>query len=297
MKKLVKTTLVISTSLIIGCGSKEESKKETVGEGLFASQDIVDFTGVSNLNTVGPIVPQELKDEFCAHVNKLPLKADFSVEIGVLCVDGKPSTDFENFERLAQVSGSNARPVKLFTQHNGNETHSMFGTAIYVPMEPKWVRNEPIQSYMTTDSFYDYVTLTGSIKSDLNSELGGDLQFAKYALNYKTDIDTQDGNRILNERNTQFNSYQVQGGNPDIGFGGEHLIDENNPDYKLYNTITLTIADGKGGSLMFSIVQVRADNRGYPTITERSISDIAAAQANHIYTGVNASAAAKGGSK
>ena len=287
--------MLVAFILNIGCGKKKEENGSDAEAGeMFVSHEIATFDQIAGLNSAQLIVPVELRNNFCKLVLKLPLKSDFSKEVGYLCQDNVPTPTFDQFERLAQLVGSTPRAIKLHTSHNGNETHAIFGTAIHVPMEPKWVRNEPIQGFMTTDSKYDYVALEGQVTADLEQELGGDLQFSKYNLNYKTDIDTQDGGRILNDRNTQFNSYQVQGGNPDIGFGGEHLSDANNPDFKIYNTITVTIADGNRGSLMFSIVQVLVDNRGYPQLTEKSISDIAAAQATHILRGVTLSAKEKG---
>ena len=271
--------------------ASEQAEEEVTIEDLaqypiYESRDITTFDEQAALLTKEPMVPVKLKNIFCEHSYKLPLKASFDEEIGYLCTNKQPNETFDKLDSYAQVSKGNPRAFLLNLQEDGNITTAAFATAVQVPITPKFVQQRPIEAYMTLHSHFEYVDLLSKITEDLNHLVGGDLRMSSARLKYRTRIVTHDGTIIDNTRNTEFNNYQVQGGNPDIGFGGEHLIDEANPDFKEYNTLTLTIADGAGGSVIISMVALKVDNRGYPEETRLSISDIMAAQSKHIYEGV-----------
>lgn len=278
---------LIAVLFQIGC---EDSKKDTTsssGARSFVSAAVQTWDDISDLSSQTTRIRTELAEQHCVDVYKLPLKANFDTELGVLCKDNKPTTDFLRLDQYAELSGDKPRSVELALKHEADGfTEGLFATVYRVPIDPKWVRSAAIPSYMVAASAYDYVTLEGLISSDLNSELGGDLQFGKWQLKYHTDVKTPDNTSFSNDRTTELNSFQVQGGNPDIGIGTEALIDATNPDYKVYNTTTLTIGNNGGGSTLITIIRVSVKNNGYQDLAEKVISDIASAQATHVHDGL-----------
>lgn len=282
--------LAITFSLsLLACGKEKKGEKE---EGLaaeataFTSASINALQGWPGLDEGKEQIRPELKDIFCVHVYKLPLKANFDQELSVLCENNKPTASFAQLDKLGEVVGSQPRAAMLKIEQQGEFTKGIFATVYRVPIQPKWVRSAKIQEYMVGSSVYDYVQLKGEVKQSFTEELGGDLQFGKWHLNYKTDVQTPDVTKFSNERTTELNSFQVHGGNPDIGIGAEHLIDAPAGDYRAYNTTTITIANQDGGSSLITIIRVEVRNNGYAELSEKVINDISTAQATHVHHGL-----------
>ncbi len=266
---------------------KEDSEQDTAIDGLaFTSAPLRELKEWPNLDTGGEMIRPELKDIFCIHVYKLPLKADFNQELSFLCEDKKPNATFAQLDKLGGLVGTEPRAAMLKIEQQGDFTKGIFATVYRVPIQPKWVRSAAIQEYMVGTSTYDYVHLEGEVKESLNSGLGGDLQFGKWLLYYKTDVQTPDGSNFTNERTTELNSFQVHGGNPDIGIGAENLVDSPRGDYRAYNTTTITIANQDGGSTLITIIRVEVRNNGFAELSENVINDISTAQATHVHHGL-----------
>lgn len=227
----------------------------------------------------------ELLDAFCIHVYKLPFKYDFSAELAYLCADKKPTATFAAIDRFAKLVGDKPKAAQLALSHNGNITEAAFATAYVLPIPPKWVRTGKIQEYMVKPSEFPNASLYGEVAADMTAETGGDLQFSKYRLYYRTTNKTDDGKTFLNERTTDFEAFQVQGGNPDIGIGAEALATANK-DYPYFNTITVTIADQDGGSIVLTVVRLAVNNNGYPEVAARLASDTMLAQATNVHDGM-----------
>jgi hypothetical protein len=276
---------------LTACKKNSESKEE--GPRAFASAPVQTWDEVGDLSGESTAIRADLKDIFCVHVYKLPLKSDFNAELDVLCDDKKPNEAFAQIDRYAGRVGDAPRSVKLDLQHEDDGfTSGTYVTVYRVPIAPKWVRSANIPSYMVSTSIFPYVKLEGEVKEDLTSTLGGDLQFGKWRLSYHSDVDTPAQTSFSNDRNTELNSYQVEGGNPDIGIGAEHLSDSGNPDFKYYNTATITIGNEDGGSTLITIIRLSVRNNGFPELAEQVFSDIATSQATQVHDGLMAEKAA-----
>ena len=260
----------------------EEANRGGGDSSAFTSQDVVASSDFSDASSYQGTIRQDLKEQFCIHVYRRPLKADFSNELGYLCTDNKPNETFDLLDKYSSKVGDKPRSIKLALEHDGDRSEGVFATVYGIDIQPKWVRSADIGSFMIKDSFYDYVQLDGSVVENLDSTLGGDLQFGKSRLSYKTDITTPDGNQFSNERLTELNSFQVHGGNSHIGIGSEHLVSSPNDDYTVYNTITVTIGTENDGSVLITIIRVNVNNNGYPDVSEKVMSDLATAQATHV---------------
>lgn len=284
-----KRGLFLSTSLILALAGCKDEKKESASSGprQFASQDVLKFGDIEGLGSQTSTIREDLQELFCIHVYNLPLKANFDYEFGYLCQDRKPTTLFTTIGQHAQIVGAQPRSVELALEHKeGGVSEGTYVTVYHLPNEPKWVKTSHIQDYMTKDSSFSYLKMDSEVSADLNDQVGGDLQFSKYNLRYVTEVTTPDNTTFSNERTTELNSYQVYGGNSDMGLGAEHLVASPEGKYSTYNTITLTIGDKQGGSHLISIIHIEVKNNGYPETTQKVMSDLATAQASHVHDGI-----------
>ncbi len=291
------SSALFGMSLLISCTQNPSAGKPSSGTRQFASSDLQGFAEISDLSLQKTEIRSDLKDLFCVHVYKLPLKADFSSELGVLCQDQKPTPSFTDFDRHASLVGSKPRAIRLdLSQGDDGYTRGLFGVVYRVPIQPKWVRSARIPWYMTDTSEFPYLKRSGSVVADSSNDLGGDLQFGKWDLSYHADIQTPAQTSFSNELKTQLNSFQVQGGNSDIGIGTEHLVDASvsgTPDYRVYNTTTITIGnEDKLSSTLITIVRVEVKNNGFPETAAKVISDSVTALATQVHDGLMAELAA-----
>lgn len=279
--------LFAALGLFVACEKSKDSATQDEGLRSFASAPVQTWAEVGDLSAEPTAIRKELKDIFCVHVYKLPLKSDFNAELAVLCDNKKPNEAFTQIDRYAGRIGSAPRSVKLELEHEADGfTRGTYVTVYRVPIAPKWVRSAQIPSYMVATSEFPYVKLEGEVLEDLTDSLGGDLQFGKWRLSYHSDVQTPAQTSFSNDRKTELNSYQVEGGNPDIGIGAEHLIDSGNPDFKYYNTTTITIGNEDGGSTLITIIRLSVRNNGFPELAEQVFSDIATSQATQVHHGL-----------
>jgi|GEM_PF-6029313 len=283
--------LVAGLALQLSMSCKKASKSNqdsSAGPRQFAAADAIGFADVPELKAQTTAIRKDLAEQFCIHAYKLPMKSDFTAELAVLCTDKKPNETFADFDRHAALVGGQPRSIKLSLEHKADGyTSALFGTVYRVPIVPKWVRSAKIPYYMTGASEFSYLKRQGEVLDDLSDELGGDLQFGKWRLTYKADIQTPASSQFSNQLKTELNSFQVHGGNPDIGIGAEHLIDIENPDYRSYNTATVTIGnDDNTSSTLITIIRVEVKNNGFPETAGKVISDTATSQATHVRDGL-----------
>ncbi|HYX33278.1 MAG TPA: hypothetical protein VE954_09205 [Oligoflexus sp.] len=288
-------TFALAACLLAGtaCTKRRDSVVQDEGPRSFASAPIQTWQDIGDITTEPTAIRRDLQSIFCLHVYKLPLKADFSEELKVLCDNKKPSSTFDQIDRYAGRIGESPRSIQLELEHDADGfTRGTSVTVYRVPIAPKWVRSASIPSYMVATSVFPYVQLEGSVTDDLTSTLGGDLQFGKWHLAYHSNVQTPAQTAFSNDRKTALNSYQVEGGNPDIGIGAEHLLDADNPDFKYYNTTTITIGNEDGGSTLITIIRLAVRHNGFPELAAQTFSDIATSQATHVRDGLMAEKAA-----
>lgn len=307
MKKT--TGLIIAALVVVGCGtsknggSNDSSKKVATsndktgdltqpindGRRLFSDAPIQLLADIPDLKEQEPSIRLDLAALFCEHVYKLPHKTDFAPELDLLCgADKKPSQVMADLDRFGKTVGDNPRAVQLALAHGAEFTEAVYAAVYNLPIPPKWVRSGHIQDYMMKPSRFSNVTLDGKVAHDLNQGIGGDLQFSRYGFNYKTDVQTPNNKPFFNERNTEFNGYQVHGGNPDIGIGTEHLAGDANPDFPYFHTITITIGSKTGGSVLITIIKGSVRHNGYTDLAAKVFSDTTSAQASNVHDGLMA---------
>ena len=255
----------------------------------FLSSRIQTWEDVGDLAADVPMIQPELKDNFCINVYRLPFKADFVDLLAYLCVDKKPTEMFDKIDRYAGRVGSNPRSIKLAVDHAPDGfTHGTFIVAYRVPIALQWMRTSTIPKYMVATSDFDYVKLSGAVTDDLNSTLGGDLQFGKWRMQARMDVTTPAGTSFSNSRVTEMNSFQVEGGNPDMGIGTEHLIATPNSAFKDYRTATISMSNTDQSAVLITLISVSILHNGFPETAEQVSSDITTALATQVHDGLMA---------
>jgi hypothetical protein len=241
---------------------------------------------ISELSTKETSIREDLQKSFCLYVYRLSPKSDFSKELGLLCDENRsPRPLFSDLDRYSKVVGDKPQAVELGHTIEGDFVESTNAVIYELPIPTRYFKEASIQSFMMAPADFGYFRLEGRIAADLASELGGDLQFGKHRLAYKSSSRMKDGKTFLNERETEMNTYQVQGGETNLGLGTEHLLG-NNPDYIYLNTVTVTIGTKSGGTALLSVSRVKVRHNGYPEEARRLPIDSATAQATHVHDGV-----------
>jgi hypothetical protein len=248
---------------------------------------------VEGLGAKEKTIREDLQKSFCIFVYRLSLKSDFSKEIGLLCDETRaPRPLFGDLDRYSKVTGDQPQGVELEYKIDNEFVESTSAIIYEVPIPTRYFKEARIQEYMMVPADFDYFRFESKIAADLGEELGGDLQFGKYKLAYKSVTRTKDGKIFANDRETEMNTYQVQGGETNLGFGTEHLLGKN-IDYVFLNTITITIGTKAGGTALLSISRVKVRHNGYPENARRLPIDTATAQATHVRDGVLVELASK----
>jgi hypothetical protein len=252
----------------------------------FPSSEVRTLASIPDLGAQKTTIKKELMDQFCVHSYKLPLKDNFDTELGYFCdASKKPTVLFANIDRYSKIVKDFPVAAEIESGVEGAYSKSVVVAIYEVPIPPKFVKEGHIPEFMTALAKFPYFKQEGKIQKDLNSDFGGDLQFSKYELYYGTENKTKDGKTFSNERVTQFNAYQVHGGNADIGLGAEHMLGSN-AKYKYFKTLTITIGTESGGAAVITLANLNVVNNGYPEDARKMAIDTATAQAAHVREGV-----------
>lgn len=293
MRKL--TVLAFSALLLSGCNDDKKNdplrfvtgKTQLTASQPLQSFPIIAWDALGDLSAHQGVIRQELKNAFCSQVNALPLAVDMSDVLGVLCTDKKPNANFDQLDRFATKTQGKPQAIQMQVSHADDGFSSGVYVAAYrVPIPPKWVRNAPIAQAAVQGGDFPNVKFSGRVTKDLSSSMGGGLQFGKWDMTAHMDITSPKGEPFSNDRNTTMDSYQVEGGNPDIGLGAEYLTDVANPKYRYYRQATLTIGNQDGSSTMVQIVSVSIKNDGYPETMVQVFNDAANIAAKRIYEAI-----------
>lgn len=252
-----------------------------------ASYENLTWEQIGDLSKFAPLIKPELKNRFCLASYKLRLNQDFSELLNIVCTNNQPNEVFSRLDRLSGKNSGKVVTVKHQIDHsNDGFTSGILISAYRVPIVPKLLRHVPIATLISADSYFGYLKITGQLISDQSSTLGGDLQFGKWQLGSKVELKTSKGKVFESSRNTTLDTYQIEGGNTEMGIGVEYLTDANNPDYRYYQQATLSIANIDGTSTMLEIVRISTKNNDSPETIEQMFIDATAIAADQIQEGI-----------
>jgi len=232
---------------------------------------------------------------YCENAEKLKLRADIKEELGFFCINGKPSKEFLEFRNDALAQEPGAYKLKLLqAQHDPDSDRSEFLIAwsFHVPIRPFEVKARPIYDYVAQSFTSDAIEVKSSAARRMDDPLDSGLHLWSADMSYDLTIKGTQGLTLTSQRNTQYNLYQVQSGNEEMGFGVEHLIDVDNPNYS--RSVMLNVSfndgsgynDGKGGAVVITLLHFVLSNQGFPATATKSIQEIAQHAADSMYNGL-----------
>jgi len=194
---------------------------------------------------------------------------------------------------LSQAPGQ-IELVLLKAKHDEENDLSEFeiAWAFHVPIRPFEVKSRPLYQFIAQGYSSDKITLKAGSQKRSDEELDFGMHLWSVDMNYDLTVKGTQGLSLINARKTQYNLYQVESGNEEMGFGVEHLNDPENQDYKKSTMLNFSFNDGsgyndgKGGTVVVTLLHFVIRNQGFPATATASIQEIAKHIANTMYEGL-----------
>jgi len=232
---------------------------------------------------------------YCENVDKLLLRTDIKNELSYFCKGGKPSPDLikSRAQALADEPGK-FKLVLLQAEHDSENDQSEFLIAwsFHVSIRPFEVKARPIYDYVASGFSSDVIDLKAQASRRLDDPLDSGLHLWSADMSYDLTVKGTQGLTLASQRKTQYNLYQVQSGNEEMGFGVEHLTDTDNPNFIKSTMLNLSFNDGrgfndgKGGAVVVTLLHFVLSNQGFPATATKSIQEIAQHTAVGMYNGL-----------
>jgi hypothetical protein len=257
------------------------------GGGGAAGSEPAAVTGGGNA-TGGSTAGLDFPKLYCDSVNTLKLRSDVKEEISFFCLNGKPTREFLDFRTEALNQAPGAYKIKLLqAEHDpeGDSSEFLLAWSFRVPIRPFDVKSRPIYNYIAKD----YASAEVDLKSAATPSAGAldsDLHQWSVDINYDLAIKGTQNLTLESQRTTQYNLYQVQPGNEELGFGVEHLTASANDNYKRSVMLNVSFNDGKGGSVIVTVLHFVLSNQGFPATATSAIQEIAQHAADGMYNGL-----------
>jgi hypothetical protein len=247
----------------------------------FASEPVQTWDDIPDLSREDPVLRPDLKDDFCAQVERLALQTDFHVDLTRLCRAGRPNAIWDRIDRYAGHVGDAPRSIKLELEHEADGyTRATWLTAFRVPLNPQQVRKASLPVYMVAASRFPYVQAEGSILEDSTTN---DPETGPWRLAYSAAVETYARTTFSLDRRTELRTFPLD---PNFYVSAEHLLGAGHPDFKFYNSTTLIMGQEQGGSTLITITRLSVQHNGFPELAEQIFSDLASAQATQIQDGL-----------
>ncbi|WP_159455287.1 hypothetical protein [Pseudobacteriovorax antillogorgiicola] len=283
---------IFLTLLATACNQAATNSEETSRGSTGQPEQQAEVAGVE-LDEDGNLNYVEL---YCKHVDKLRLRADVNTELSYMCDNGTPTAMMSEYRQAAlDANPGEINLETLVVEHSEADDTSEFliAWAFYVPIRPFEVKERPIYDFVAQNYEGQSVTLESTASRKADSGLDYGLHLWSTDMNYKVTIQATETNFLSSERNTEYNLYQVQSGNEEMGFGVETLVDTNNPDFLESTMINLSFNDGSGfnngagGTVVITMLHFILNNQGFPETATQSINEIAQHTADAMYSGLS----------
>jgi len=161
-----------------------------------------------------------------------------------------------------------------------------------VPVRPFEVKSRPLYQFIAQGYTSDKIMLKASSQRRSDEELDFGMHLWSVDMSYDLTVKGTQGLSLVNARKTQYNLYQVESGNEEMGLGVEHLNDPENIDYKKSTMLNFSFNDGsgyndgKGGTVVVTLLHFVIRNQGFPATATASIQEIAKHIADTMYEGL-----------
>ena|GEM_PF-3116644 len=225
---------------------------------------------------------------YCEQLDKVKLRTDVSLDLAFFCKAGAPTSNFRKYytNAMSQAAGTiNLVPIKVQHDEDTGFSNIQLAWSFHVPIKVVDFRNKPI--YQAIAKAYESATIIQTTSSErlADETLDSGLQIWSVNLNYDMTIKGPQGLELKNQRKTQYNLYQVQGGNENLGLGVEHLVDTANTDYQKSTMLNFSLSadSDKGGAVVITLLNFSLANRNFPKTAEDSIEEVARNVADEMY--------------
>lgn len=271
----------------IAVARQSDAQALTIDQDTFEDFPVIAFSSLANFSEAPQLSRPELRAVFCIDAYKLTMHADFSDLLAILCTDGKAHANFANFDSYAGSPGTTPRAMEIALEDsNDGYSTATYVVAYRVPVATKWLRTASIPTYMVSKINLNNATSSGKVTADLTKTLGGTLQYGKWHTASQMQIKTPSGEVYDYDRTTELNSYQVQGGNSDLGLALEHLTSTNDNNFRQYRVLTVSLANFDKTTTVITFMNISMANRGYAALTHQIMNNMANAQNIKIYNAI-----------
>lgn len=268
-----------STALSFACQPpRTNSDSRGVGTSTSTATTAKTANGTSTANEAVSSVYQPA--EFCKRDIQALLnnRTQIDPELAVFCLDKKPTSTFKSLYDEALAS----REKTIFKADTPREDDEGYSTiklvwAFYSSKKVADFRNAPIAEQLAER--YTSPTIDQVSSLEVNGELDkGGLHLSSKILTY--DLTLKDPQRpdwtLNNLRKLQFNLYQVEAGNENLGLSIEHLLESSDKDYTRATMLNAAMSAPKDeGTVIVSILNYRILNRNWHSIAVNTVNEIA----------------------
>ena len=288
----------------IACGNKTEQQSggsKSTGNNADQTKQPVGTLGVDSAKTVtganGQIIdPEQIKqhypESYCQRVIELKLRADVTEELGYFCPDGKPSELMLSMRQRLMDAPDGRTALEIITSKSDEKVSDYVVAWGYrVGIRPFEVKARPLYEFIAQALNTDDVKMTGSQNRRPDIEVDSGLHLWSVDMSYDLKVKATNGFDLTNVRKTQYNLYQVESGNEEMGFGVEALTEPT--DFTKSTMLNLSFNDGqgfndgKGDAIILNILHITLQNKGFPETAEYAIGKIGQFLADSMYQGLS----------
>ena len=232
---------------------------------------------------------------YCKYHKDLRLRVDVNEEVSRWCVDGKPTQKMVDYRQAALDATPGEIKLEIIKSEAIEEedrSEFIIAWSFHVGIRPFEVKERPIYNFVAQSYSGETVTLNSPANRQPDDLVDFGLHLWSTKMNYNVIVKATETTFLESSRNTEYNLYQVQSGNEEMGFGVETLVDPDNEDFYQSTMLNLSFNDGtgfndgNGGTVVITVLHFSINNNGFPETAAKSIEEIAQHTANQMYLGL-----------
>lgn len=232
---------------------------------------------------------------YCETVGRLQMRADVAPELAFFCPDGVPSGDMRDMRQRLLDSGDGRTVLQVISATHDEAGETSDFTLVwgyYVKLRPFVVKSRPLYRFIAKDFEKGGLKLQASTERRPDEELDSGLHLWSADMSYDLTVKATSGIDLITARKTQYNLYQVQSGNEEMGLGVEALSDPASPDYSRSVMLNLSFNDGqgyndgRGGTITLNLLRLRLGNRGFPESVADAVNVLGQFLADSMFEGL-----------
>lgn len=284
-----KTAATSKDKKIGTSGSAEATRENASGD---------DGTETDSIREIA-IDPAEIMADYpkayCESVSTLELSVNIKEELAFYCKDGAPTADLVDMRRRLMESANRRTVMQIIkAEHNEDTDISDFIVAwgYYIQKRPFDVKALPFYENVGRSLTEAEFSMSSTTTRRPDSELTSGLHLWSADVSYLLTVQATTDVSLNYIRNTQYNLYQVQSGNEEMGLGVETLTNPNEQNYLRSTMLNLSFNDGRGfndgagETLVFNVMRITLNNRGFPKSAAGAFDRMVNFLADSMYEGL-----------